>query len=73
MKERVKVVIIHGSYGNPEENWFPWIANEVRKIGHEVITPKLPTPEGQNLDTWRKKFTEQVGNLTSNMVLVWCP
>ncbi|MDD5182123.1 MAG: alpha/beta hydrolase [Candidatus Nanoarchaeia archaeon] len=48
----MKVVIIHGAYGNPEENWFPWLRLELQKLGHDVVVPRLPTPEGQNLKNW---------------------
>lgn len=48
----MKVIIIHGAYGNPEENWFPWLKLELQKLGHDVVIPRLPTPEGQNLKSW---------------------
>lgn len=70
MGKKVKVVIIHGSYGTPEENWFPWLADMVEKKGYEAIRPKLPTPENQNLDNWRKEFKKQVGELDEDMILV---
>ena len=65
-----RVIIIHGSYGNPNENWFPWLADEVRKLGHRAEVPSFPTPEGQNLESWKTVFREQVGALQHDMVLV---
>ena len=36
-----KVFLIHGSHGSPEENWFPWLKQELEKAGLEVIVPEL--------------------------------
>jgi len=66
----LEVVIIHGSYGSPNENWFPWLADEVRKAGHRAVVPTFPTPEGQTLDTWLDRFKKEVGPVRSDMVLV---
>ena len=70
MEGKAKVIIFHGSYGSPEENWFPWLAEEIKKLGHEVAVPRFLTPEGQSLSNWRKAFSEQVGELTEDMILV---
>ena len=48
------VFIIHGAYGNPEENWFPWLKSELEKQGYNVFVPTFPTPDEQNLDNWLK-------------------
>ncbi len=64
------VVIIHGSYGGPEENWFPWLAAELRAAHYSVIVPAFPTPEGQSVGTWTRVFQESVGALDGDMVLV---
>jgi len=64
------VVIIHGAYGNPDGNWFPWLAEQVRGMGHTARIPHLPTPGGQNLETWKAAFRQQVGVLTKDTVLV---
>lgn len=64
------VVIIHGSYGSPEENWFPWLAAEIEALGKKALVPRLPTPEGQNLTNWLEEFASQVGPLNENMILV---
>jgi uncharacterized protein len=48
------VYLIHGSYGNPEENWFPWLKKELSD--HQVITPMFPTPENQSFKNWLKRL-----------------
>jgi len=45
-------LIVHGAYGHPEGNWFPWLKQALQAYGNVVI-PQFPTPEGQNLDAWR--------------------
>jgi len=54
--EKRSFFIIHGSYGNPEENWFPWLKTELEKTGCSVFVPRFPTPEGQTLQNWLKVF-----------------
>ncbi len=38
----MKVFIIHGSFGDPEENWSPWLKAELEQAGHTVVTPQFP-------------------------------
>jgi predicted alpha/beta hydrolase family esterase len=64
------VIIIHGSYGSPDENWFPWLKKQVRDAGHKAIVPEFPTPDGQNLESWRRTFDAMAGGLTRDNILV---
>jgi len=50
------VFIIHGTMGNPKENWFPWLNKKLRKLGCAIFVPKFPTPKNQNLENWRETF-----------------
>jgi len=54
----MKIFIIHGSYGNPKENWFLWLKQELKKLGHTAFVPEFPTPEGQSLDNWMEVFND---------------
>lgn len=65
-----KFVIVHGSFGHPQENWFPWLAAELRRCGQRVLVPAFPTPKGQHLTTWRAAFAEQVGPVDPRTILI---
>lgn len=54
-----KAFIIHGSYGNPEENWFPWLKEKLELKGYQVFVPKFPTPEDQSLKKWMEMFDKK--------------
>lgn len=54
-------IIIHGTKGSPEGNWFPWLSEKLSARGVRVIIPRMPTPEGQSLAGWLVSFAEQVG------------
>lgn len=53
-----KIFLLHGSYGSPEGNWFPWLKKELEKLDCTVLIPKFPTPENQSLETWLAVFKE---------------
>lgn len=68
------IVIFHGSFGHPEENWFPYLKTHLEAKGHTVIIPQFPVDswdmvvekgEGylspiQNLKNWLDTFKKDV-------------
>ena len=62
--------IIHGSYGNPEENWLPWLKIELEKMNHRVFVPRFPTPENQSLNSWMGVFNDYKKYLDENTIFV---
>ncbi len=64
------IFIIHGTAGHPKENWFPWLKNELEKIGCNLIIPQFPTPENQTPETWFKIFDQHKKEYTKETILV---
>lgn len=52
----MKFLLFHGSFGNPEENWFGDLKNKLENIGQHVIVPRYP------VDSW-EKVTAQGANI----------
>jgi hypothetical protein len=65
-----KVFIIHGAYGNPKENWFPWLKEKLEELNHKVIIPKFPTPENQSLENWNNVFEEYEDQIDEDSIFV---
>lgn len=70
----MKFVIFHGSFGSPDENWFPELKEKLELLGQVVIVPEFPIedkkeiekkgkdfkPQKQTLDNWTNVFKNQV-------------
>ena len=64
------VFIFHGAYGTPEENWLPWVREELEKIGCKVFVPVFPTPKDQTLDKWLGVFEKFKGYVDQDTIFI---
>ena len=64
------IFIIHGIYGNPKENWFPWMKKELEALGCKVFVPRFPNPENPKLSEWLKFFDKYKNYLNKNSIVV---
>ena len=54
-------LLVHGSFGSPFVNWFPYLRSEIEKKGLVVYTPDFPTGVGyQNYNNWSKLLKSYV-------------
>ena len=60
---RLRVVVLHGTHGGPDTNWFPWLHSALEAQELEVVRPRLPTPQGQSLTAWLDAYDRAVGLL----------
>lgn len=66
----MRIIVIHGSYGSPEGNWFPWLKRELEGMGHQVLTPRFPTPGNQSLEIWKAVLAREAQEIDSDCILI---
>ncbi len=66
----MNVFIFHGTVGYPEENWFPWLKDQLIGLGISAYVPKLPTPEGQSLKAWFDVYKKYEHYVNGNTIMV---
>lgn len=50
-------IILHGSFGSKDGNWFPWLKKELEFNNKNVSVPQFPVGVGnQNFESWSKEF-----------------
>jgi hypothetical protein len=64
------VFLIHSTQGSPDEAWYPWLKQELHKLGCHVVAPQFPTPEGQNLFNWLHIFDRYRQQADENAIFV---
>ena len=52
------VIILHGTMGSPEGNWFPWLKSQLEN-DYNVYVPRFPTPDNQSKETWCAALRDQ--------------
>lgn len=60
-------VFIHGSFGSPNDAWFPWLKAELEASGHEVIAPQFPVDPWEDVEEKSLLQFEPIQNLSSWM------
>jgi len=65
-----QVIILHGAYGHPQENWFAWLKQKLEARGVSCEVPTFPTPQGQSLQTWLATFKEKGKSIHSQTILI---
>jgi len=68
--KKTNVIIVHGAYGHPEENWFGWLKRELNKMDVECLVPQLPTPHGQTMNAWMEVFFQSVGQKINQQTIL---
>lgn len=52
-------IILHGTLGSPDGNWFKWLKKELEEKGFKVWLPQLPQAERPSLRKWQRFIKEQ--------------
>ena len=68
----MRVILIHGFNADPEMNFHPWLAEQLKKKGFEVIALNLPLSIGDdfNLSNIIEEMREKIGVLKSDDIIL---
>lgn len=63
-------LIIHGTGGSPQENWFPWLKKKLEEKGQKVYVPQFPAYPNMNLTSWMDVFDDYKKYLDEDSILI---
>lgn len=64
-------LILHGTGGNPKNNWFPWLAEQLKTIDYEPWVPQLPQADFPNIKRYNQfLLKENTWNFNTQSILI---
>lgn len=52
-------IILHGSFGSKDDNWFPWLKKQLENKKYKVDVPQMPIGVGkQNYTNWSNELSK---------------
>ena len=72
-------VIVHGTFGHPGENWFPWLAEEIAKLDksgktkrEDILIPHFPSSASADYDSWKSVILGYIdsGIINKNTIFI---
>lgn len=52
-------LMLHGTNGDHNENWFPWLHKQLEEKGYKVWTPDLPGADKPNIQHYNKYLLKE--------------
>ncbi len=65
----MQYILLHGTAGNRDNFWFPWLAAELEAAGHTVFRPDLPDANEPDLAKWLPHLLQDA-KFTSDTVII---
>lgn len=64
-----RYIILHGSFGSKDGNWFPWLKEQLENKNLKVDVPQMPVGVGkQNYENWSKEFSKLEINESTTII-----
>ena len=64
-----RALILHGTDGNPNSNWFPWLKSVLETAGYEVWAPLLPNNHTPNRQIYNDFIFDSEWDLTDSLII----
>lgn len=65
-----RAIIVHGWGNTPEDNWFPWLKQQLAERGWNVVAPAMPDTEVPQIQPWVSALADAVGEPDEQTFLV---
>ena len=52
--------IVHRWEETPQGDWYPWLAQQLTKLGHEVFIPAMPDTDHPKIGPWVEALKKSV-------------
>lgn len=65
-----RAFLIHGYGGTPNEGWRPWLKQELKQRGYDVVVPSMPDTDHPRVGPWVNTLQELVGAPRADDVFV---
>jgi len=68
----MRVILVHGFNSSPEMNFHPWLRDQLKDRGFDVVAPKLDLVTGEEFDLPHviEQMKEQIGLLKNDDILL---
>lgn len=66
-----KILILHGRWWDWNENWFPWLKEELESKWFQVLIPKLPNTNNPNLREQLDYILDYYNNVWNIDYIIW--
>jgi predicted alpha/beta hydrolase family esterase len=64
-----RAVILHGTDGSPDSNWFPWLKQTLEAHGYKVWVPELPHNHTPNRQVYNDFLFGSDWDFTDNVII----
>ena len=62
-------VLLHGTDGSPDGNWFPWLRHQLEERGYQVWSPLLPENHTPNRHTYESFLKDSGWDYRDNLLI----
>lgn len=63
-------LVLHGTDSKPDSNWFPWLKDELIKLGYEVWAPQLPEADRPNMNKYKDFILTADFNFNKETIII---
>jgi hypothetical protein len=64
-----RAVLLHGTDGNPQDQWFPWLRKQLEQSSYSIYAPSLPENHTPDREKYSKFLHDSGWDFTDNILV----